>query len=44
MQAKAFAKQYQPNTQVKGTVFDQMGGTTSGGAFGGDVTGKPLLY
>ena len=42
MQAKAFASQYQPNTQVKGSAFDQMGGTTSGGALGGDVTGKPM--
>ena len=38
-QAKAFASQYQPNVQVKGSVFDQLGGTTSGGALGGDVTG-----
>ena len=42
-QAKAFATQYQPNTQVKGSLFDQMGGTTSGGALGGDVTGAYIF-
>ena len=41
-QAKAFATQYGGNTQVKGSVFDQLRGTTSGGALGGDVTGKPM--
>jgi hypothetical protein len=40
-QAKAFASQYQPNVQVKGSIFDQQGGTTSGGGLGGDVTGAP---
>jgi hypothetical protein len=41
-QAKAFATQYGGNTQVKGSVFDQLRGATSGGALGGDVTGKPM--
>ena len=41
-QAKAYANQYQPNTQVKGDIFDTKAGQTSGGALGGDVTGKPM--
>lgn len=42
-QAKAFASQYQANTNIKGkNKFNRGAGTTSGGAFGGDVTGKPF--
>lgn len=41
-QAKAYARQYQPNTNVKGNRFETAKGRTAGGALGGDVTGKPM--
>jgi len=41
-QARSFASQYLPATNEKGSKFRPGDGSTSGGALGNDVTGKPL--
>jgi len=41
-QAKAWSTQYLPHVNQKNSLWNAGSGQTSGGALGGDVTGKPM--